>query len=222
MDIDLKTINRNEVLQYLLWRGGEIEPQIGRMIDDCMTETLRTAEPRYTWRVLPLDHLKKEPEIAFSGKDVCRLLTDCDCVILFAATLGAPFEMLVRRVQAQNLTKALVLDACGSAAIEAVCEEAVREIQANHPEYKYLTDRFSPGYGDLDIGHQHELLALTDAARVIGLTVTDTCILVPRKSVTALIGVADRPQKQRFRGCAYCSMFESCSYRKAGKTCGKE
>ena len=86
----------------------------------------------------------------------------------------------------------------------------------------YLTDRFSPGYGDLPISLQDSFLRLVDAQKQIGLTVTTTHILTPRKSVTAIIGLANQPQNKRFRGCAYCSMFETCAFRKAGKTCGRE
>ncbi|MBQ8143978.1 MAG: methionine synthase, partial [Butyricicoccus sp.] len=172
-------------------------------------------------RVMPLNHVEHTPKLAFSGEDIGEMLQDCDKVIFFAATLGSEFEMLIRRAQARDMTKALVFDACGSAAIEEVCEQAMSEIQMNYPEFFHLTDRFSPGYGDMGIQCQHELLAIVNAERTIGLTATDTHILVPRKSVTALIGVADRPQTRRFRGCAYCSMFTNCSFRKAGKTCGK-
>lgn len=222
MEIKLNSFNRNEVLQYLLWRGGEIEQHVDQMIDECMAQTLDTVRPRWIWRVLELDRVAELPAIAFAGADVRKLLHDCEKVIFFAATLGTEFEALVRRAQARNLTQALVLDACGSAAIEAVCEEAVNELQKNYPEFVYLTDRFSPGYGDLKLDFQQELLNLIDAGRAIGLTATDSQILVPRKSVTALIGVADQPQQKRFRGCAYCSMFANCMYRKAGKTCGRE
>lgn len=221
MDIKLETFNRNEVLQYLLWRGGEIEPGIDLLIDDCVRETLLIARPRYTYRVVAIDRTAHIPAAAFAGNDVQTLLTDCEKVILFAATLGAELEMAIRRAQARDLTRALVLDACGSAAVEAVCDAAVAQIETKLPRGGYLTDRFSPGYGDMSITCQSELLALADAARTIGLTATDAHILVPRKSVTALIGIADRPQVKRFRGCAYCSMFENCSYRKAGKTCGR-
>ena len=222
MEIKLEAFNRREVLEYLLWRGGEIEPEIDALVDDCMVETLRVSRPRYTYRVLPVDRTAQTPSLAFAGEDVQTLLTDCERVILFAATLGAELEMAIRRAQARDLTRALVLDCCGSAAIEAVCDAAERQILAQlSAETVWLTDRFSPGYGDLPIDRQPELLALTDAARQIGLTATGTNILVPRKSVTALIGIADKPQSKRFRGCAYCSMFENCSYRKAGKTCGR-
>ncbi|MBQ8144879.1 MAG: methionine synthase [Butyricicoccus sp.] len=221
MDIKLETFNRNEVLQYLLWRGGEIESGIDRLIDDCIRETLLITRPRYTYRVLPIDRAAQTPSVAFAGNDVQTLLADCNKVILFAATLGAELEMAIRRAQTRDLTRALVLDACGSAAIEAVCDTAVAQLEAKLSAGEHLTDRFSPGYSDMDIACQPELLTGTDAPRQIGLTATDAHILVPRKSVTALIGIADRPQTRRFRGCAYCSMFENCSYRKAGKTCGR-
>ncbi len=223
MNLNLNTFNKKEVLQYLRWTGSEIPPEVDALIDDCMAQTLSVAEPRWTWTVSPIDRAARTPALAFTGQDVPALLADCDRVVFFAATLGNGLEMAIRRAQVRDMTRALVLDCCGSAAIEAVCDEAEGEILTalNDPSV-YLTDRFSPGYGDLPITAQPELLAAVDGPRRIGLHLTASNILTPRKSVTALIGLADRPQNKRFRGCAYCSMFETCAYRKAGKTCGRE
>lgn len=223
MNLNLNTFNKKEVLQYLRWTGSEIPPEVDALIDDCMAQTLSVSEPRWTWTVSPIDRAARTPALAFTGQDVPALLADCDRVVFFAATLGNGLEMAIRRAQVRDMTRALVLDCCGSAAIEAVCDEAEGEILTalNDPSV-YLTDRFSPGYGDLPITAQPELLAAVDGPRRIGLHLTASNILTPRKSVTALIGLADRPQNKRFRGCAYCSMFETCAYRKAGKTCGRE
>lgn len=223
MNLNLNTFNKKEVLQYLRWTGSEIPPEVDALIDDCMAQTLSVAEPRWTWTVSPIDRAARTPALAFTGQDVPALLADCDRVVFFAATLGNGLEMAIRRAQVRDMTRALVLDCCGSAAIEAVCDEAEGEILTalNDPSV-YLTDRFSPGYGDLPITAQTDLLAAVDGPRRIGLHLTASNILTPRKSVTALIGLADRPQNKRFRGCAYCSMFETCAYRKAGKTCGRE
>ena len=150
------------------------------------------------------------------------MLTDCDRVVLMAATLGNGLELAIRRAQVRDMARAVVLDCCGSAAIEAVCDAAEREILTAVGASVYLTDRFSPGYGDLPISLQDTFLRQVDAHKQIGLTVTATNILTPRKSVTAIIGLANQPQTKRFRGCAYCSMFETCAFRKAGKTCGRE
>lgn len=223
MNLNLNTFNKKEVLQYLRWTGSEIPREVDALIDDCMAQTLSVAEPRWTWTVSPIDRAARTPALAFTGQDVPALLADCDRVVFFAATLGNGLEMAIRRAQVRDMTRALVLDCCGSAAIEAVCDEAEGEILTalNDPSV-YLTDRFSPGYGDLPITAQPDLLAAVDGPRRIGLHLTASNILTPRKSVTALIGLADRPQNKRFRGCAYCSMFETCAYRKAGKTCGRE
>lgn len=222
MNLNLETFNRKEVLQYLRWTGSEIPPEIDALIDSCIAETLRVSEPRFTYRILPIDRTARTPALAFVGQDIPDLLSDCERVVLLAATLGNGLELSIRRAQIRDMSRAVVLDCCGSAAIEAVCDAAEREIQHAVGEGIYLTDRFSPGYGDLPILIQDEFVRLVDAPRRIGLTVTGTHILTPRKSVTALIGLADKPQSKRFRGCAYCSMFETCAFRKAGKTCGRE
>lgn len=222
MNLNLETFNRKEVLQYLRWTGSEIPPEVDALIDDCMAETLRVSEPRFTYRILPIDWETHTPELAFVGQDIPNMLADSDRVVLLAATLGGGLELAIRRAQVRDMSRAVVLDCCGSAAIEAVCDAAEREIQSAVGEGVYLTDRFSPGYGDLPILLQDDFVRLVDAPRRIGLTVTSTHILTPRKSVTAIIGLANKPQTKRFRGCAYCSMFETCAFRKAGKTCGRE
>ena len=70
------------------------------------------------------------------------------------------------------------------------------------------------------IRHPKEGAAL-DASRRLGLTVTESCLLNPVKSVTAVIGLSDRPQAARIRGCGYCRMRESCALRKGGRHCGE-
>ena len=61
---------------------------------------------------------------------------------------------------------------------------------------------------------------MLDVSRRIGVTLSDSALMIPQKSVTALIGVSDRPQEKRGRGCGSCGMFENCPYRKEGKSCG--
>ncbi len=218
MPIQLNGINRAEVLQYLGWRGSEIPPEVGAQLDACLAETVQLAAPRMVWRVFDREAV---PEGLLLGEDVHALLVESRRCVLLAATLGGGVENAIRRAQVRDMTRALILDCCGSAAIEAVCDAAEQEILAALGEGAFLTDRFSPGYGDLPLSVQPRFLETLDTARRIGLTLTSTGIMTPRKSVTAVLGVAASPQSKRFRGCAYCSMFETCTFRKVGKTCGK-
>ena len=80
--------------------------------------------------------------------------------------------------------------------------------------------RYSPGYGDLPLSLQGDLLSLLDAPRRVGLTASASHILIPRKSVTAFLGVADNPIEQTIRSCLGCPAREGCQYRKAGGHCG--
>ena len=129
-------------------------------------------------------------------------------------------EVLIRRAGLTSPTRALILDACASAACEAACD-AVQELveQQLQAEGIHFTDRFSPGYGDLPLEVQRPLLAFLDGQRMCGITLTDTFLMTPRKSVTALFGLSARPWGKRARGCAFCSMNQNCSFRKAGITC---
>ncbi|MBP3485692.1 MAG: methionine synthase, partial [Oscillospiraceae bacterium] len=153
------------------------------------------------------------------GKDAETMLADCGRVALLGCTLGAEFESMLRAEQARDMAQAVLLDACGSAWVEAGCDEAEREIAARFPG-RYLTDRFSPGYGDLPLSMQPAICGALDLGRRLGVHVSERFLMNPSKSVTALIGIADRPQMARIRGCAYCAMRETCTLRKGGTHCG--
>ena len=116
------------------------------------------------------------------------------------------------------MARAVMLDACGSAWVEAGCDQAEAEVAERFPDL-YLTDRFSPGYGDLPLTLQNPICTALDARRHLGICVTESLLMNPSKSVTAVIGLSDRPQAARIRGCEYCSMRENCTLRKGGKTC---
>lgn len=79
--------------------------------------------------------------------------------------------------------------------------------------------RYSPGYGDWGLDAQPQMLAAVDAQRRLGLTLTPTLLLVPTKSVTAVIGLFDEPQPTHLRLCSKCHCREFCEIRKTGRTC---
>ena len=187
---------------------------------DLLTRTLR---PRYVYRVFPVSLTSEGAALAGSGvtlpgNTARRMLEGCDQAVLLLCTLGAGFETLLRARQARDMAQAVLLDACGSAWVEAGCGEAEREIAARFPN-RYLTDRFSPGYGDLPLSLQSAVCAALDGWRRLGVQVTESFLMNPTKTVSAVIGLSDRPQAARIRGCAFCSMAADCALRKGGKTC---
>ena len=110
------------------------------------------------------------------------LLTPC-------GTIGAEFDALLRRVGVTSAADALIVQAIGTAAIEAWMDEVEGEIRQELAPGEDLVSRFSPGYGDLPLDYQRTLLSVLDTSRKIGVSLTDSLLMVPSKSVSAIVGV---------------------------------
>ncbi|MBR3874354.1 MAG: methionine synthase [Clostridia bacterium] len=199
----------SEVLRYA-GVSTDADESLRQRAEQIAQELCNAISPKWVWRVLP--------SIDLPGQTAQTMLADCHSVCILVCTLGAAFDARLRAMQARDMSDALLLNAAGSALVEEGCDAAQREIAARFPQ-AFLTDRFSPGYGDLPLTVQPMLCELTDAQRRLGVHVTDTFLLNPVKTVTAVIGLSDRPQKARIRGCAYCGLRDTCSLRKGGKRC---
>ena len=186
-------------------------------------EMEESLSPRYVYRVFSLQWQQggaylPEAGLILPGSLARTMLGECSKAALLACTLGAEFDRRLLSLSARDMARAVIWDACGSAYVETGCDAAQEELASHFPG-QYLTDRFSPGYGDLPLSIQPQLCAALDAQRRIGLHVLGSLLLNPTKSVTAIIGIAGRPQMGRIRGCAHCAFKETCALRKEGKTC---
>ena len=209
----------SEALRYL---GAGQDAATETLVRETAAELERAVQPRWVYRVLPVEQTGAGPTVGgmlLPGAMAAQMLRDARQAAILVCTLGAGFETLLRADSARSMARAVALDACGSAFVETGCDACERELAARFPD-RFLTDRFSPGYGDLPLSLQTELLALTDARRRLGVSLTESLLMVPSKSVTAIIGICDTPQPARIRGCAYCSRNKTCTFRKGGTTCG--
>lgn len=185
------------------------------ILEKCEKDVAASARPKYICKVLD----SKDFGDFLVGQDIVRHIEGCRKVILFAATLGAGVDALIRKYQVGDMASALAADAVSSAFIEEYCKE-IDLILAEKFEGSHLTWRFSPGYGDFPIELQGELIRVTDAYRKIGLGVTDSHMLSPSKSVTAVIGISDREISKERQSCAACKMADRCAFRREGAHCG--
>ena len=217
MDAELLQIPLREVLHFLGWRGTPVDAPLLAQIRDLCDLAVREVRPRKAERRFPLapDGSLAGTSMTPKGNDVRAMLAPCREAVLLAATLGAESEQLLLRMQAKDAAQALLLDAVLSAAIEAVLdarEEALRgELAA---QGRYLTDRFSPGYGDMPLAQMREICEVLGAQRAIGLTVSAGGVMIPRKSVTAILGISDVPVARRPAGCEGCAARETCALRR--------
>ena len=211
----------DEILRYLRVRGeaGALRGEVERTA----AELARTVPPRWVWRAFPLERTAAGVALAGGGVTLTgtlaeKMLRSCGAAVLLCCTLGMAFERKVRALERRDMGGAVILDACGSAWVETGCDMAEREI-ASRLAPRFLTDRFSPGYGDLPLSLQPSVLSALDAERRLGVHLSESFLMTPGKSVTAVLGVADTPQPARVRGCGFCAMRETCEYRKGGMTC---
>lgn len=178
--------------------------------------------PGYVFRLFPIIKTESGPRLGNDGPllpgfSAGRMLRGCHSAAVLTATLGFDYERLISTAQKRDMAEAVILDACASAYIEKVADEAETEIVQRCGGY--LTDRFSPGYGDLPLSLQPEIIRMTDAEKWLGVHVLDSCLLTPVKTVTALIGISDTPRPALIRGCAYCSLQKNCLYKKGAGPC---
>ena len=220
----LKEINRNEVLKYIGYSGGVIDEKLETDIQLCSQEIIKNSKPKVCFKVFDFDenYLFGGTNFIPGGNDIKDMLKECKRAIIMAATIGGEVENIIRKYEVKDMYMALILDSCASSAVENVCNNFQSELEEKlSPKGLFLTDRFSPGYGDMPFAQQKELCSILDTAKNIGVNLSSSGIMIPRKSVTAVMGISDKKQTRRFMGCEYCSMFENCNYRKGGITCGK-
>ena len=214
-------LDAQEALRYLGAQNARGEAR--RAVEETAAALEEQITPRYMYRVfrvslVPEGAYLPEAGLLLPGRLVAEMLKDCPQAALFACTLGAEFDRLLRYAQARDMAKAAVLDACGSAYVENACQEAEGEIRARFPAL-FGTDRFSPGYGDFPLTVQPAFLAALNAEKRLGIYALPSCLMSPGKSVTAVMGLSPRPQPAKIRGCAFCAMKNDCDYRKRGMTC---
>lgn len=188
--VPLEELPEQQIYRYMGLGGSACDAELAATIRQTMLEFLPMVQCKVCYCVVPLTIHENEINcslFSLRSKDLARNLQDCTFAVLFAATLGMAVERQRRRAAVISPVKALVLDAMGSVAIEACCNRFSAHIAKQFPDYK-ARPRFSPGYGDFPLETQSELLSVLDAARTIGVTLSEGMLMIPQKSVSAVMG----------------------------------
>lgn len=131
--------------------------------------------------------------ITIRSAKIGKAFKECSAVFCFAATLGEPLDQVVEELAGKGkVSDASIVDAMGSAATEHIIEQFHRDAEANcRAGGMGVTLRFSPGYCDWAITEQEKLFSLLDVDR-IGLELTDSSLMTPRKSVSGVFGLTKK------------------------------
>jgi hypothetical protein len=142
-----------------------------------------------TIRVNPPDSLEIQGGFVIHSRKVGAWMAGCEGLYLMVVTLGAALDAEVSRLsQAGDMTRAFLLNAYGAEAAEALMEGLHQQISRKAASESFsITKRYSPGYGDWPITAQKDLLGLLQAEN-IGIILTESCLMIPEKSVSAIAG----------------------------------
>ncbi|MBP0962272.1 MAG: methionine synthase [Oscillospiraceae bacterium] len=220
--IKLEQIDREQALRYMAYKGGAISETALAELEECEKKLLETVRPVFVYRVFRIKGLyplELENGPVFEGNDISTHLEGCEYAAVFAVTIGADVDALIRRLQVGDMAKSVITDALASAAAEQATDLAEDEIRKSLPG-KYFTWRYSPGYGDLPLSVQPKLLKVLNAGKTAGIVLQKENMMSPMKSVTAIMGVSDNEIEKKRMGCAECRSFEGCSLRRKGLHCG--
>lgn len=184
-------INKREIMRYMSSLGGGDE--IIELIDECLAEALATLQYKVCYAVLSAETNGDTialPCGQIESKNLARNLGGCDKAIVFAATIGVGIDRLISKYSRLSPTKALCFQAIGAERVEALCDEFCEKMKSEYEKNgERLKPRFSPGYGDLPLETQKMIFALLDCPKRIGVTLGDTLLMSPSKSVTAFVGI---------------------------------
>ncbi|MCR5273605.1 MAG: hypothetical protein K6E13_11595 [Lachnospiraceae bacterium] len=163
---------------------------------EMMEEMLSLTLPKISYKVMysyfDFEKIKDTPMYSYlsESNDFQKNMTSCKSAVLFAATIGSGIDMLIRRFDRISPAKAVFLQAIGAERVEALCDAFNSEIKSSAESMgKKTHPRFSPGYGDLSIRIQPYILSMLNAEKRIGITLSESLLMAPSKSVTAFIGL---------------------------------
>ena len=209
-------MNLEETFRYLGYKGNMADEQTLKLAEECWQELEKRAEKRSCYKEFPISIQDGRLDMGCFQTESQALeknLKGCSHVVLFAATLGVQADNLIRRYSHVQMSRAVVMQAAASAMLEDYCDQINQEIRQEYEKKGlYLRPRFSPGYGDLPLDYQKTIFEELECTKRIGLTLTDSLLMYPTKSVSALIGLTANPQSCHIGKCRDCENT-ACVFR---------
>ena len=190
---DIGKIDRNIVARYIGMKGNAPEGELIGLMDKAEKLLYEDMVPAQIYKRFDLSRQEEGialmgASLTLPGKDIEKLLENCDMAVLLCATLGPKVDARIRKLSAYDVAMALVYDATASVAIDNICDKLQSEIAEKLPGYDQ-TMRFSPGYGDLPLELQERFINVLDTKKRVGVSLTEGGMLTPVKTVTAVVGL---------------------------------
>ncbi len=233
--IEVKEIDRVTAARYMGMKKEDMNEVMTGLFDEAEKLLQKDSKVAYVCDIEDVSFndegtIVEGTSLVLKGDDIRNLLKYCDKVVVMCATISGYVDTRIKALQITNMPLALVYDACASVAVDQVCDSIQLYIREKMPEY-VQTMRFSPGYGDLPLTQQQEILDVLEAGKRAGVSLSEGGMLIPVKTVTAVFGLKSIAKSisgnistviPEGKGCgdisvcSKCRMKDSCSMS-AGK-----
>lgn len=184
--------NDKEILRYA--RCKDADEAVLKLLRECKEEAKNSLLFNLCYTETPVQVIDDICDFGFAkvkSHSLSQRLENCNNAVFFAATLGLELDRIIKKYTALSPSKAVMLHAIGNERIEALCDVFCENLKAEKAgEGKTTTERFSAGYGDLPLEFQKQIFDLLCPQKHIGITLNDSLLMSPSKSVTAIIGIA--------------------------------
>lgn len=187
-------INEREVWRYSGYRGSEdsVDEELKKTFDQVKEELKDAFSYKVCYRRMPVEWKDGICKLPFGSesKDLRKCLEGSSEVVIFAATVGLTIDRHIAKYKSFQPTKTLLMQAYGAERVERLCDLFCGEIRREAAEEGLgCTPRFSPGYGDLPLTVQKGVFRLLECDRKIGISLNESLLMTPSKSVTAVFGL---------------------------------
>ncbi len=187
VELTIAAPNRREVERYLGVKSpsGEIDALISRAVELVQPYI----SPRAAYRIFDVNVIGEECDLGFAtvtSHSLAINLNGCRKIALVCATAGIEIDRLIKRYINIQPSLAHAISAVGSERVEAIMDAFVDYLSKSFGE---IRPRFSAGYGDLDLSLQRDVFSSLCPERTLGITLSDSLLMSPSKSVSAIVGI---------------------------------
>ncbi len=180
--------DKKEACRYMGFKGEAATEQTEKVYNRLLGEIKAQVSPKAAFTEVDISLSGGAVDFGFmkiENENLYKNLSGCSSAIIFAATLGAGADRLIMRHQKLSAAEGMICDCIASSAIEAWCDE----VNMSAAGGRQAKPRFSPGYGDVSLEYQRDILTFLEAEKRLGITLSDSMMMSPLKSVTAFIGI---------------------------------
>ena len=209
-------IDRHQVLRNIGYSTEcKLPTRLTSLIDDYVENVHHLIEPSYSCVIRNIDLVQGslvviEGSVVFESQVIASLLGQCEKAAVFMVTIGEHLEETACRLAEDGLiVQATVLDAMGSVAAEEVADFVQNKVRAIASNLGLVvSQRFSPGYCDWGITQQKTIFWAVNG-NSMGIHLTDGCLMIPRKSISGIIGIGPRyGNVENYNPCKTCDKHD--------------